>query len=63
MVTRQGETISTKGGKISIGIRKKIFTRSVVRPWYKLPSEVVVALSLETVSVRLDKSLSNLCWL
>lgn len=31
----------------------------MVRPWYSLPREVVVALSLETVNVSLGRALSN----
>ena len=33
---------------------------SVVRHWNRLPREVVDALSLETLKVRLDGALSNL---
>jgi len=35
----------------------------VVKPWHRLPREVVDALSLETFKVRLDGALSNLIWL
>ena len=41
-------------------IRKKLFTVRVVRHWYRLPKDVVSALSLEALKVRLDKALSNL---
>jgi len=32
----------------------------VVKPWHRLPREVVDALSLETFQARLDGALSNL---
>jgi len=32
----------------------------VVKPWHRLPREVVDALSLETFKIRLDRALSNL---
>jgi len=32
----------------------------VEKPWHRLPSEVVDALSLETLKARLDRALSNL---
>ena len=35
----------------------------VVKPWNRLPREVVDAPSLETFRVRLDRALSNLVWL
>ena len=41
-------------------IRKKYFTVRVVRHWHRLPREMVAALSLETLKLRLDRALSNL---
>ena len=41
-------------------IRKKFLTVRVARHWNRLPREVVDALSLETLEVRLDRALSNL---
>jgi len=35
----------------------------VVKPWHRLPREVVDAPSLETLKVRLGGALSNLIWL
>jgi len=49
-----------KEGRFRLDIRKKFFTMSVVRPWHRLPKEVVDAPSLETFRVRLDGALSNL---
>jgi len=34
----------------------------VVKPWKRLPGEVVDAPALETFKVRLDGALSNLVW-
>ena len=38
----------------------KLFTVRMVRHWHRLPREVVDALSLETLKVRLDRALNNL---
>ena len=46
--------------RIRLDIRKKFFTLRVVRPWCRLPREVVNAPTLETFKVRLDGALSNL---
>ncbi|KFQ76298.1 hypothetical protein N335_12218, partial [Phaethon lepturus] len=49
-----------KEGKFRLDLRKKYFTLRVVKPWPRLPREVVDAPSLETLKVRLDGALSNL---
>ena len=41
-------------------VGKKFFTIRAVRHWHRLPREVVDALSLETLKVRLDGTVSNL---
>jgi len=41
-------------------IRKKFFTIKVARHWHRLPRDLVDALSLETLKVRLYGALSNL---
>ena len=41
-------------------VRGKFFTRRVVRPWNRLPREVVDAPSLEVFKARLDGALGNL---
>jgi len=42
-----------------LDIRKKFFTTRVGRQWHRLPREVVDALSMETLKVRLDGALST----
>ena len=41
-------------------VRGMFFTRRVVRPWNRLPREVVDAPSLEVFMARLDGALGNL---
>ena len=41
-------------------IRKRSFTVRVVRRWHRSSSDVVDALSLETLRMRLHKGLGNL---
>jgi len=47
-------------GKFRLDTRKKFFTVRVVKHWKGLPREVVEALSVETLKVRLDGALSDL---
>ncbi|KFP17406.1 hypothetical protein Z169_04186, partial [Egretta garzetta] len=47
-------------GRFRLDIRKKFFTMRVVKPWNRLPREVVEAPSLETFKARLDGALSSL---
>ncbi|KFQ73276.1 hypothetical protein N335_13379, partial [Phaethon lepturus] len=49
-----------KDGRFRLDLRKKFFTVRVVKPWHKLPREVVDAPSLGTFQIRLDGALSNL---
>ena len=49
-----------KEGRFRLDIRKKFFTVRVVRPWHRLPREVVDAPSLEGSKARLDGALGNL---
>ena len=41
-------------------IRKKFFTRRIVKHWNRLAREVVDAPPLETLKIRVDQSLSSL---
>ncbi|KAK4816842.1 hypothetical protein QYF61_023906 [Mycteria americana] len=44
-------------GRLRLDLRKKIFTKRVVKHWTRLPREVADAPSLETFKVRLDGAL------
>jgi len=59
----RGDRFKLKEGRLRLDTRKKFFTRRVVKPWPRLPREVVDAPSLETSQVRLVGPLSNLIWL
>ncbi|KFP18194.1 hypothetical protein Z169_01380, partial [Egretta garzetta] len=47
-------------GRFRLDIKKKFFTRRVVKHWNRLPREVVEAPSLKAFKARLDGALSNL---
>jgi len=49
----RGNGFKIKEGRFRLGIRKKSFTVRVVRPWHKLPRDVVDASLLETSKARL----------
>jgi len=55
-----GNGFKLKEAGFRLDRKKKFFTIRVVKHWSRLPGEVVDAPSLETFSVRLDRSLSNL---
>jgi len=46
--------------RFRLDIRKTFFTTKVVKPWHRLPREVVEAPSLETLEAMLGGALSNL---
>ena len=49
-------------GRFSLDIRKKSFTKRVVRHCNRMAGVVVDVLSLETFKVRLGRALSNLSY-
>ena len=51
----RGDGLKLQKGTFRLDIRKKYFTMKVMKPWPRLPREVVDAPSLETFKVRLDR--------
>lgn len=51
-----------KDGIFRLNVRKKSFTRSMVRHWHKLAREAVGAATLEVFKARPDGSLGSLNW-
>ncbi|KFQ22520.1 hypothetical protein N332_00403, partial [Mesitornis unicolor] len=47
-------------GRFRVDIRKKFFTKRVVRHWHRVPREAVDVPSLEVFKARLDRALGNL---
>jgi len=56
----RGNGFKLKKGRFGLDIRKKFFTRRVVKHWNRLPREAVAAPSLAVFQARLDGALSNL---
>ena len=50
-------------GRFRLDTKKKLFTIRVVKPWHRLPREMMEAPSLEMFKIGLDGALSNLSWL
>ena len=55
-----GQAFKLKERGFALDINKKFFTMGVVKPWPRLPREVVDAPSLETLQARLAGALSTL---
>jgi len=56
----RGDGFKLKEGRFRLGIRNQFFMLRVVKPWHRLPREVVNAPSLGTFQARLDGALSSL---
>ena len=56
----RGNGFKWKEGRFRLGITKKFFKIKVVRHWHRLPREVIDALSLQTLKVKLHGALSRL---
>jgi len=57
----RGNSFKLKEGGSRLDITEKLL--SVVRHWNRMPREVVDALSLKVLKVRLGRALSNMIWL
>jgi len=56
----RGNGCKLKEGRLRLDIRKKFFTRRVLKHWNRLPREAVAAPCLAVFQARLDGALSNL---
>ena len=60
MIGQRGTGFKLKEGRSRLEVRRKFFTRGVVRHWHWLPREAVDARSPEVLKVRLDGALGSL---
>jgi len=56
----RGNGFRLRERRFRLDIRKKLFILTLVKPWHRLPREMVDVSSLETFQVWLDWALSNL---
>ena len=61
--TSRSNSFKLRERRFRLDIRKKLFILTLVKPWHRLPREMVDVSSLETFQVWLDWALSNLVWL
>ena len=54
------EWFKAVSGRFRLDIRKHFFTKRVVKPWNRLPREVVDAPSLSVFKRHLDNALNNM---
>lgn len=54
------EWLQTKQKKNRLDVGMKFLLMRVVRPWHRLPGEVVAVLSLEVFTAKSDRAWSNL---
>ena len=56
----RGNGFKLRQGRLSLDIRRKVFTQRVVKHWHRLPREVVDVPSLNIFKARPDVALGSL---